>query len=364
MKLALSEIKQTKPQRDQGDIEQLSISIRKHGLLQPVVVNQNNEIIAGRRRFAAVQLLKWETVDVHKIETSDDIDKLSKTIAENVMRKDLTWQEEVQAKEELDGLMRIKHGSAKPGQRTDLTSAEVAEVWTTKKTAEMLREPERTTQADIQLAKEVKEHPELAHCKNKKEAMRKVKVSKQIAKSKDIVKSEGFINILDTKQKFRIIYADPAWKYNDKLTEDYGGTDYHYATLSIGELCALPIQSIAEKDAVLLLWVTSPLLEECFKVISAWGFKYKTSFVWDKVKHNMGHYNSLRHEFLLICTRGSCVPDNNKLYDSVVSEERKGHSQKPDLFYDIIEDLYQHGDKIELFARKKRKGWAYWGNEI
>ena len=108
--------------------------------------------------------------------------------------------------------------------------------------------------------------------------------------------------------KYRVIYADPPWSYNDKCdagSVQSGGAEKHYPSMTIAELCALPIKSIVEPDAVLFLWVTSPLLFECAPIIEAWGFKYKTSFVWDKVKHNMGHYNSVRHEFLLICTESN-----------------------------------------------------------
>ena len=163
--------------------------------------------------------------------------------------------------------------------------------------------------------------------------------------------------------KFRVIYADPPWKYGDQLTEDYGPAKFHYPSMTITELCALPIKSIVEPDAVLFLWVTSPLLFECAPIIEAWGFKYKTSFVWDKVKHNMGHYNSVRHEFLLICTRGSCTPDVVKLFDSVQSIERTKHSAKPAEFREIIETLYPHGKRLELFARESNKGWEVYGNQ-
>jgi len=84
--------------------------------------------------------------------------------------------------------------------------------------------------------------------------------------------------------------------------------------------------------------------------------------VWDKIKHNMGHYNSVRHEFLLICTRGSCTPDVVKLYDSVQAIERTEHSKKPEEFRAIIDTLYTHGNKIELFARQPADGWEVWGN--
>jgi len=174
------------------------------------------------------------------------------------------------------------------------------------------------------------------------------------------------VNLPDNR--FRIFYADPPWQYNDKCEDgaiQSGGADKHYPTMSIEELCAMPIKDISLDDAVLFLWTTSPLLEDSFKVINSWGFKYKTSFVWDKVKHNMGHYNSVRHELLLICTKGSCQPDNIKLFDSVqVIEKSNIHSQKPEEFYNIIETLYTHGNRIELFARNKRNGWDSYGNEL
>lgn len=163
--------------------------------------------------------------------------------------------------------------------------------------------------------------------------------------------------------KYRVIYADPPWKYGDQLTEDYGPTKFHYPAMSISELCALPIVDLCEDSAVLFLWVTSPLLEECFRVIAEWGFSYKSSFVWDKIKHNMGHYNSVRHEFLLICTRGSCLPDVPELIDSVQSIERTKHSTKPEEFRTIIDKLYLRGKRIELFARTEAKGWDRWGNQ-
>ena len=164
--------------------------------------------------------------------------------------------------------------------------------------------------------------------------------------------------------KYRVIYADPPWKYGDQLTEDYGPVKFHYPAMTITELCALPVREMSESDAVLFLWVTSPLLFECAPIIEAWGFKYKTSFVWDKMKHNMGHYNSVRHEFLLVCTRGSCVPDERKLHDSVQSIERTTHSTKPEKFREIIEEIYPHGKRLELFARKETVGWDVFGNQV
>jgi len=163
--------------------------------------------------------------------------------------------------------------------------------------------------------------------------------------------------------KYRIIYADPPWQYGNSMPEYFTEQANHYQLMTLEDICTLKIRDITEDNAVLFLWVTSPILEDAFKVIEAWGFKYKTSFVWDKIKHNMGHYNSVRHELLLVCVKGSCTPDNLKLFDSVVSIERTEHSVKPEYFREIIDTLYTSGKRIELFARTTVDGWEAYGNE-
>jgi N6-adenosine-specific RNA methylase IME4 len=167
--------------------------------------------------------------------------------------------------------------------------------------------------------------------------------------------------------KYRVLYADPPWHYRDKADEgavQAGGAARHYPTMTIAQLCELPVETLCEAHAVLFLWVTSPLLFEAAAVLRAWGFTYKASFIWDKVKHNMGHYNSVRHELLLVCTRGSCTPDHVELFDSVQSVERTTHSTKPPEFRHIIETLYPHGKRLELFARAKAPGWDVFGYEV
>jgi N6-adenosine-specific RNA methylase IME4 len=107
------------------------------------------------------------------------------------------------------------------------------------------------------------------------------------------------------------------------------------------------------------------LLFDAGEVIKAWGFTYKASFIWDKVAHNFGHYNSVRHEFLLVATRGSCLPESNELVDSVVSIRRsREHSQKLEFFRDLIDKLYPSGARLEMFAcgRLPRR-WKAWGAE-
>jgi len=186
---------------------------------------------------------------------------------------------------------------------------------------------------------------------------------------REIRKAENLDRVRDLPpDTYRVFYADPPWSYGNSGiigdSDHYGHTGRHYPSMTIAELCDLGIASIADDDAVLFLWVTSPLLAEVWPVIKAWGFTYKTSFVWDKEKHNFGHYNSVRHELLLVCTKGSCTPDVPTLYDSVQNVERSDtHSEKPQVFRDIIDDLYPYGKRLELFARAEHDNWERWGSE-
>jgi len=170
-------------------------------------------------------------------------------------------------------------------------------------------------------------------------------------------------------EKYRIIYADPPWKYDkgkELSTFKYGDVDKHYPPMEIDEICALKINNIADSDCVLFLWTTAPKLPEGLKVIESWGFQYKTNVVWDKIKHNFGFYFSIRHEHLLIAGIGKSTPDIKKLHDSVISIERsKSHSEKPDHFRKLIDELYPTGNRIELFPRGNLpENWDRWGGEL
>ncbi len=84
-------------------------------------------------------------------------------------------------------------------------------------------------------------------------------------------------------KKYKIIYADPPWRYARSKVQ--GAAEKHYPTMSIEELCALPVKEIADKDCILFLWATFPQLKEALQLIKAWGFTYKSvAFVWLKSK--------------------------------------------------------------------------------
>ena|SRR3990167_3145296 len=171
---------------------------------------------------------------------------------------------------------------------------------------------------------------------------------------------------------YQIIYADPPWSYNDKMSGHSFSLDHEYATQNLGWIKSLPINGIAEKDCVLFLWAVSPLLPEAFEVIQAWGFKYKTlGFCWLKERpnrpnlfvKNLGRYTMGGVELLLLATKGRPKRIINNM-SQVHFDERTRHSKKPDALRDKIVQLFGDIPRIELFAREKTEGWDVWGNEI
>lgn len=172
---------------------------------------------------------------------------------------------------------------------------------------------------------------------------------------------------------FRVLYADPPWQYGNNgvksEADNYGTVERHYPTLPTIQICDLErdgrrVRDLALSDSVLWLWATAPMLPDALQVVSAWGFTYKTHFVWDKQRHNFGHYSSVQHELLLLGTRGSCLPDTDQKVASVVRAERAEHSAKPERFRELIDLLYPHGPRLELFRRGEAPpGWHVWGNE-
>ena len=165
--------------------------------------------------------------------------------------------------------------------------------------------------------------------------------------------------------KWNVIYADPPWKYNNIGVD--GAAEKEYPTMSIEEICKVNVKDITTKDAVLFLWTTNPILEECMQVIKSWGFSYKTNMVYIKKggAPGIGFYVRGCHELLLICTKGSFLPLTKEYVSSVIETKRLPHSQKPEIVYEIIEKLYPNQRYLELFARnnKKRPNWSYYGNE-
>ena len=173
-------------------------------------------------------------------------------------------------------------------------------------------------------------------------------------------------------QKFSILYADPPWDYKGQLQHngaggrDTGGALRHYPTVPVPLMAQWPIASIAEDDALLFMWATSPHLDQAIDLGKAWGFKWATiAFIWDKQKVNPGFYTMSQCELCLVFKRGKIPrPRGSRNERQLVSARRGRHSAKPDEVRRRIAAMFPHQSKIELFARQRTKGWRPWGLDL
>lgn len=173
-------------------------------------------------------------------------------------------------------------------------------------------------------------------------------------------------------KKYKIIYADPPWRYRTYSGKGKWGTaEQHYNTMSIEDICNLPISKIADKDCALFMWMTFPTLREAMPVIESWGFKYKTTaFVWIKQNKKaptlffgLGFWTRANAEICILATKGNPKRISKKVHQVIMTPVEE-HSKKPDEARKRIVELMGDIDKIELFARQKTDGWDVWGNEV
>lgn len=183
---------------------------------------------------------------------------------------------------------------------------------------------------------------------------------------------------LITLRDYEVIYADPPWKYYGDPNKDQAAGK-HYSCMSLEDICALPVRDIKANKAVLLMWTTSAKLQDALEVMSAWDFFYRGIHqVWvkttkeGKVINGQGVRPSFikpMAEYLLIggtAKKGRVLPLLTESMPNVILHPRPGniHSKKPDVFRDMITELFGDKKRIELFARQTFDGCDCWGNEV
>lgn len=177
---------------------------------------------------------------------------------------------------------------------------------------------------------------------------------------------------------FGLILADPPWDFSTYSDKAQRSAKNHYDTMSVDQICAMPVGHLASKDCALLLWGTSPNLPDALAVINAWGFTYKSkAFCWAKPntrqtagKANsdatwfmgMGYGSRANTEDCWLATTGSPERLNADVRELIVAPRRE-HSRKPDAIYERAERLFP-GPYLDLFSRQERPGWTSWGNEV
>jgi N6-adenosine-specific RNA methylase IME4 len=169
-----------------------------------------------------------------------------------------------------------------------------------------------------------------------------------------------FSKLVAAGRKFGCVYADPPWQYKNQRTR--AATDNHYPTMSIEDICALPVAKLGANQSHLHLWTTNAFLEDSITVLRTWGFEYKGIFLWLKPTMGLGNYWRVSNEILLLGVRGG-MPFLDRSQKNWLMANRTRHSSKPNEVRKIIEKV-SPGPRLELFGRKIVDGWTVWGNQI
>jgi N6-adenosine-specific RNA methylase IME4 len=209
---------------------------------------------------------------------------------------------------------------------------------------------------------------------------RKVAREKKLANPKLVAKQErraereralaGKILALPNR-KYGVILEDFEW---DHETWSEAGKDRHasnhYPTSNDAHTAEEIINRTRERflcaanNCVLFMWTTQPHLAIAIDVLRLRGFAYKSTTIWGKDRKGTGYWFNNKHEQLLVGVRGDvpCPAPGNQ-WDSLIMAPRGAHSEKPDIFYELIERYFPNLPKIELNARRRRAGWDSWGLE-
>lgn len=339
------------------EYEELKADIKANGLIEPIWLHPDESIIDGRNRHRACLEVGIEP----KFRTWKEQDSLvAFVVSMNLHRRHLTYDQQMGIGLKLEPAFSEE---AKKRMLAGIPAAKLQQGRAAEQAAEQVKVSPRALYEMITVQKE---DPNLADNlisgkTTVREERKKRKRKERIERIQDI--TNGNTN-LDTGKQYPVLYADPPWRYEHCETESRQ-VENQYPTLSLDEICSQPVSKLATLDAILFLWATSPKLAEAMQVIDSWGFVYRTCMVWVKDKIGMGYYARQKHELLLIATRGELpvpLPENRPM--SVVVAPRTEHSEKPEEFYSIIEKMYPELERKELFARKERKGWSSWGNQI
>jgi N6-adenosine-specific RNA methylase IME4/ParB-like chromosome segregation protein Spo0J len=355
------------PAPSEDEYEALKASIAADGQFYPIIVNDKLEILDGHTRNQICYVMNIEPKYIIKKFANKILEKKF-VIESNLKRRHLNNYQKI----ELGiPLLEIERELAKQRQlsklknsKTSLASIEANEG----KSAQIVAQKLGVSTSTFERGEKIyKKAPEKIKAQVRKGTLSINSAYKLITRE-----SRNLPTVPLPKGEFDVIYADPALRFENRNIR--GSADHHYDTMTLANICNLQIP--AAKNAVLFLWIPSSMFFDEQEVdadvidstinwiLQRWGFKAKTFFVWVKDRIGTGSYLRNQHENLIIAYKGK-MPTPLKLFPSVIESPREEHSKKPEIVYDMIEQMYPKRNYLELWARSKHSDkWQVWGNEV
>jgi N6-adenosine-specific RNA methylase IME4 len=343
------------PMLGDRELNELAADIRAHGLREPIVLAAG-AVLDGRNRLRACQLAGVQP----QFRTYEGDHPTSYVISTNLKRRHLSAsQRAAVAVEALPELER----EAKERQRQSEGRSQ--------KGMGLIPQVEKGPARD-HAAKAIKERDPAAfeQVRSGQKTITEVKrqwreQEREARRADNRQKAAAAPNPLSLGTRFATLVLDPPWDWGDEGDADQlGRARPTYATLSFEELLKVPVPDLADQDARLYLWITNRSLPKGFYLLQHWGFRYVTTLTWPKPSFGLGNYFRGQTEHVLFGVRGS-QPLKRKDAPTLLPTWQRGphgHSSKPLEFYDFVESC-SPGPYIELFARFRRPGWAFWGAE-
>jgi N6-adenosine-specific RNA methylase IME4/ParB-like chromosome segregation protein Spo0J len=354
--------------RDLGNIDGLAASIRELGLLQPIVVRPDGMLIAGERRLRAAQELGWTEIPVNVV----DLDAVVRgEFAENAVRKDFTLSEAVAIKRALEPLEKVaakerqregaRRGGEGSGKLPEASKGNAADK--AAKATGMARRTLEKAEAIVDAAEAEPERfgklrEDMDRTGRVNGLYKRLKVARQAA----IIRAEA--PPPPGRGPYRVVVVDPPWPYELRREDPSHRANTPYPQMSLAQICALDVASIAAPDAILWLWTTNYHMRHAFAALDAWGFEDRTILTWVKDKMGTGDWLRGQTEHCLMAGRGKpIIALTNQT--TVLHAPVRGHSVKPPEFYDLVERLCPAPRYADLFSRYRHHNdkWDCHGDE-
>lgn len=350
----------TRFRKDLGELSSLVESIEKQGLLQPIGVTKDNELVFGMRRIEAYKLLERDEIEARIVNVTSILEG---EFAENEIRKRFTLDERVAIGKAVEDMLPERRGLDSRSEKFKSTN-----IGTFKKKTQDIAAKRAGfgSHGTYEKAKTVSEKatPEAKESIDKGESTINAEYNRVLSKEKirenTAIKEGAAVQIDD---KFDVIVIDPPWPMK-KIVREVSPNQVEsldYPTMSIEEIQNIEIPSSA--DCHLFLWTTQKFLPESFKILDEWGFKYICVFVWHKPGGfqpvGLPQYNC---EFVVYSRKGTPVFRDTKNFNLCFEGKRGKHSEKPGGFYETIRRVTA-GRRLDMFSRREIDGFESWGFE-
>lgn len=344
--------------KDMGDVEALAASIRDVGLLHPVVITPDGKLIAGERRLEAYKFLGRSEIPVTKVNLAEIV---RGELAENTARKDFLPSEieairrALEPSEKGAAKERETLGKLCPGSETGKTRDKIAAF------AGVSGETVRKIAAIVEAAEaEPEKYAKLAADMDRTGRVdgpfKRLKVMRQA----EAIRREP--PPLPGNGPYRVIVVDPPWPFEIRDEDPSHRAIYPYPTMSIAQIAALRVSELVQDDCILWLWTTNFNMREAFDLVATWGFQHKTILTWVKNRFGYGDWLRTQTEHVLMATRGKPIVQLTNESTALFAPMR-AHSEKPDEFYALVEQLCPAPRYCELFSRRVRPNWDGYGDE-